>query len=234
MGKNIITQKRGKGSTSYRSPSFRFKGAIKIPNIESEGIVVDFVHCAAHSAPLARILYETGEYGLSVAGEGTYVGQKVVVAPSGDTAKGNTLELKHIPEGTLVYNIELTPGDGGKLVRASGTYARVSVRAPKGITIELPSKKLKVIHESCRATIGVVAGGGRLEKPLLKAGTMFYKKKARNHLYPVVSGSKMNAVSHPFGNKRSSRKSNNKPISRHAPPGRKVGSVAARRTGRKK
>ena len=233
MGKNIITQKRGKGSTSYRAPSFKFKGATKVPGIETTGTVVDLVHCAGHSAPLARILYETGSYGLSVAGESTYIGQTVHVNAAAPD-RGNTLALKQIPEGTFVYNIELVPGDGGKLVRASGTFARVSARVQEGISIELPSKRVKVFNENCRATIGVVAGGGRLEKPLLKAGTMFHKKRARNHLYPVVSGSKMNAVSHPFGNKRSSRKSNNVPVSRHAPPGSKVGSVAARRTGRSK
>jgi large subunit ribosomal protein L2 len=68
----------------------------------------------------------------------------------------------------------------------------------------------------------------------LKAGNMHYKQKARNHLYPVVSGSAMNAVAHPLGNKRTARKSKNKPVSRDAPPGRKVGNVAARRTGQRK
>ena len=82
--------------------------------------------------------------------------------------------------------------------------------------------------------MGIIAGGGRLEKPLLRAGTKFYKMKAKNKLWPKVSGNAMNAVDHPHGNKRSQRKSKAKPVSRHAPPGRKVGAVAARRTGRKK
>lgn len=233
MGKNIISQKRGKGSTSYRAPSFRFKGAAKVPSFQSDGMVVDLVHCAGHSAPLARILYDSGEYGLVIAAEGTYIGQKVAIRSDAAVVDGNTLPLKIIPEGTIVYNLELIPGDGGKMVRSSGTFARVVSRTPQGIVIMLPSRKEKVFHEDCRATIGVVAGGGRVDKPLLKAGNMHYKQKARNHLYPVVSGSKMNAVSHPFGNKRSLRKSKNRPISRHAPPGRKVGSVASRRTGQR-
>lgn len=234
MGKNIITQKRGKGSTSYRAPSFKFKGQAKVPFTQSEGVVVDLVHCAGHSAPLARILYDVGDYGLVIAGEGTYVGQTVSVKSDAAVTKGNTLPLQIIPEGSFVYNIELKPGDGGKLVRSSGTFARVLSKTPQGVVLVLPSKREKLVHPQCRATLGVVAGGGRTEKPLLKAGAMHYKKKARNHLYPVVSGSKMNAVSHPFGNKRSLRKSKNVPVSRHAPPGSKVGSVAARRTGRKR
>ena len=71
-------------------------------------------------------------------------------------------------------------------------------------------------------------------KPLLKAGNAYYKMKAKNKLWPRSSASAMNAVDHPFGNKRTSRKSKARPISKNAPPGRKVGTVAARRTGRKK
>jgi large subunit ribosomal protein L2 len=73
-----------------------------------------------------------------------------------------------------------------------------------------------------------------VEKVLLKAGKQWFKKRARNKLYPRSSAAKMNAVDHPYGNKRSSRKSKARPTSRNAPPGRKVGMLAARRTGRKK
>jgi large subunit ribosomal protein L2 len=80
----------------------------------------------------------------------------------------------------------------------------------------------------------VVAGGGRTEKPFMRAGTRFFKMKAKNKLWPKIGGSAQNAVDHPFGNKRTSRKSKARPMSRNAPPGRKVGMIAARRTGRKK
>lgn len=235
MGKNIITQRRGKGSTSFRAPSFKFKGEARIPAFQGEtaGLVVDLIHCPAHTAPLAVVEYETETVGYMIAPEGVRVGQEVVVG-STTVSIGNTLALKDIPEGTLVYNIESQPGDGGKFVRASGATARVGPTVPTGITIVFPSKQKQVFNVNCRATIGVAAGGGRTEKPLLKAGTAHYKHKARNHLYPVVSGSAMNAVSHPLGNKRTARKSKNKPVSRNAPPGRKVGNVAARRTGQKK
>ena len=107
-------------------------------------------------------------------------------------------------------------------------------KADNKITVLLPSKKKKIFNGGCRASIGVVAGGGRPDKPMLKAGNMHYKMKAKNKLYPIVSGGAMNAVDHPFGNARSSRKSKAKPVSKNAPPGRKVGMVGARRTGRRK
>ncbi|MFT7615468.1 MAG: large subunit ribosomal protein L2 [Candidatus Woesearchaeota archaeon] len=237
MGKRIIAQRRGKGSSRYRAHSFKFKGSAKHPRLadgEQNGIIIDLIKCPAHTAPLAQVEYEGGEMCLMLAGEGMSVGDSVYTGSQGDAAAGNTMSLSSIPEGTLIYNIEGVPGDGGKFVRASGTFARVVTKGAKGIVIKLPSRKQKIFNEKCRATIGVLAGGGRLEKPLLKAGTMHYKMKARNHLYPRTSAGAMNAVDHPFGNKRSLRKSNATPVSRHAPPGAKVGMIAARRTGRKK
>lgn len=235
MGKNIITQRRGRGTTAFRAPSFKFKGVAKVPNFKETtvGIIVDLIHCAAHSAPMAVVEFVSGEVATMIAPEGVFVGKEIVVGT--DVAeKGNVLELKDVPEGTSVFNIEAKPGDGGKFVRASGASAKVGAKVADGITIIFPSKKKKVLNEKCRVTVGVAAGAGRVDKPLLKAGKSHYKAKARNHLFPVVSGSAMNAVAHPFGNKRTARKSKNRPISRNAPPGRKVGCVAARRTGQRK
>ena len=86
----------------------------------------------------------------------------------------------------------------------------------------------------CRATIGVIAGSGRKEKPFLKAGTRHYAMKAKNKLYPQVSGTSMNSVDHPFGGSSSATKGRPTQSSRNAPPGRKVGKIAPKRTGRKK
>lgn len=237
MGKRIIQQRRGKGSTMYRSPSFRFKGEARHLPLRDEtfaGVIVDFISCPAHTAPLAQVEYETGEWALILAPEGLKVGDQVSTGNDSSVQRGNTLTLQSIPEGTLICNIEQQPGDGGKFVRASGTFARVVSKTPKGVVVRMPSKAQKVFNAKCRATIGVIAGGGRTDKPILKAGVAFHKNKARNHLYPRVSASAMNAVDHPYGNKRTSRKSKARPTSRHAPPGRKVGLIAARRTGRKK
>ncbi len=235
MGKNLIQQARGKGGPTYRAPSFRYKGKAKHKIAEiKEGVVIDLVSCQGHSAPLAQVKYSDGETGLMIAPEGLRVGQIVISGQDAEAASGNTLPLNRIPEGAVIYNIEGQPGDGGKFVRASGTFAKLVTKLKDSVVVQLPSKKKKQFHPDCRASIGVVAGGGRTDKPLLRAGNAYYKYKAKNKLWPVVSGSAMNAVDHPFGNARSSRKSKAKPISRNAPPGRKVGMIAAKRTGRKK
>ena len=107
-------------------------------------------------------------------------------------------------------------------------------KSGNNVTVLLPSKKKRVFFGDCRANIGVIAGSGRVDKPLMKAGKRHHKMKAKNKLYPIISGGAVNAVDHPFGNTRSSRKSKAKPAPQNAPPGRKVGMIRPRRTGRRK
>lgn len=236
MGKNLIQQARGKGSPRYRAPSFRYKGRANHMSVKDpgEGKVLDLIKCSGHSAPLAKVQYGKEEV-LMIAPEGMKVGDSVNCGPDVEIKQGNTIELGNAPEGTLIYNIESKSGDGGKFCRSGGTFARVLTRMENGsVVVMLPSKKQRAFSGNCRANIGIIAGGGRKEKPFLKAGTKHFYMKARNKLWPKVSGAAQNAVDHPFGNARTSRKSKAKPISRDAPPGRKVGMIAARRTGRKK
>jgi large subunit ribosomal protein L2 len=236
MGKSLIQQARGKGGPVYRSLSFRFKGDAKLHAPTGkiiEGTITDFVHCAGHTAPLAEISYDDGQTCLLIAPEGVKIGDKVTLGGAG-IEPGNVLSLKDIPEGTPVFNVELRPGDGGRFCRSSGVFARVVAKTPEYVTLLLPSKKLKNIPAQCRAMIGVVAGGGRTEKPFLKAGARHHKARARNKRYPRQSAAAQNAVDHPFGNKRTSRKAKQRPVGHFAPPGRKVGKMWPRRTGRKK
>lgn len=236
MGKNLIQQARGKGSPTYRAPSFRYKGTVKhsknFANIK--GKIIDIVNCQGHSAPLAQILYENGEEVLMMAPEGVRVGDFINSGAESLINPGNTLPLKNIPEGTLIYNIESMPGDGGKFVRASGNFGKVLSRTESDVLVELPSKKQKTFNAMCRACIGVISGGGRLEKPFLKAGRKFYAKKAKNKLYPIVSGISMNAVDHPFGGSGSHTKGRPTQSGRGYPAGRMVGKIAPSRTGRRK
>jgi large subunit ribosomal protein L2 len=132
----------------------------------------------------------------------------------------------------MVCNIELQPGDGGKIARSSGAYATVVGHTPQGTIIKLPSKKKKYIADNCKATIGVVSGAGRTDKPMLKAGSMFHLMKAKGHKYPRTRGRAMGAYVHPYGSsKRSARRGTT--TSHGAPPGQKVGLIAARGAGRK-
>lgn len=231
MGKRITAQKRGRGTPTFKAPSFRSKGAAKLPQKES-AMVVDLIHCQAHTAPLAQVYFDDGASGLLIASEGLAVGDELDFSSEAQVAHGNVLPLKNIPEGIAIFNIESKPFDGGKFARSSGAAARVISRSKDFVVVEFPSKKQKKFNPNCRATIGVVAGGGRVEKPFLKAGNKFYAARARNKYWPSVSASAMNAVAHPFGNKRTLRKSKAKPAPKNAPPGRKVGAIRPRKTGR--
>lgn len=237
MGKSLIQQKRGKGGPRYRAPSFNYLGKAEFIRQESgksiEANITDILHSAGHSAPLMELKYSNGEVGLLQAPEGVRVGDKIEFGSEAELKSGNVLPLKNIPEGTSIYNIESNPGDGGRFVRSSGTFARIITKMEEGVVVELPSSKRKTFLPECRASIGVVAGSGRTEKPFLKAGTKFYKMKAKNKLWPIVSGTSMNSLSHPFGGRSSHAKGIPTQSARNSPPGRKVGKIAPKRTGRR-
>ena len=97
----------------------------------------------------------------------------------------------------------------------------------------MPSKQEKLFDGKCRATLGVSAGQGRLDKPILKAGKNFYIHKAKSKLYPRTSAIKVNAIDHPFGSGRGKRPKS-KIAQRFASPGQKVGLIRPRRTGKKR
>ncbi len=231
MGKPLIQQRRGKGSSTFRSHGFRAVGRTRVQTNVISAVVSDLVPSRMHSAPLMRVVYSNNREGLLVAPEGVRVGDEFFIG-RGPVERGNILPLKDIPLGTMVCNIEAAPGDGGKFVRGSGGMARVVSRQGGKVLVLLPSKKKRAFHPDCRAMLGVIAGGGRKEKPLLKAGTKHHVMRGKNKYYPKVSGTAMNAVAHPFGGKRSGRKGRPTIAPRNAPPGRKVGMIRPRKTGR--
>jgi large subunit ribosomal protein L2 len=238
MGKSLIQQKRGKGSPRYRAPSFKYAGKTSFANNSNTSItsadVIELVHSSGHSAPLMELKYNSGEIGLLQAPEGIRVGDKIAIGEGAELKPGSILPLKMIPEGTSIYNIESNPGDGGKFVRTSGAFARIITKTEGSIVVELPSNKRRDFMPECRAVIGVVSGSGRPEKPFLKAGTKWFAMTAKNKMWPKVSGTSMNSVSHPFGGRSSHAKGVPTQSSRNSPPGRKVGKIAPKRTGNKK
>jgi large subunit ribosomal protein L2 len=240
MGKRILAQRKGRGVLGFRSPSHRHAGKPKYrPFKKNEKLfkfkVIDLIHSPGRGAPLACIQYEDNkEKALWLPPEGVFVGQEFIQSKTGygqPVEVGNIFPLKKMPLGTLVFNIEATPQDGGKFARASGVAAIVRNRSGNQIELLFRSKKTKWINENCLATVGVVAGGGRTDKPFLKAGNKFHYVKSKAKKWPVVRGVAMVAASHPYGGgaKQSPHKSTT--TSRNAPPGRKVGQIAARRTG---
>ena len=143
MGKNLIQQARGKGGPTYRAPSFRYKGEAKVPNKEAVGIITDIIKCQGHSAPLLEIKYDDNTVGLMIAAENAKVGDQIYVGQNAEVALQNTLPLSMIPEGTLIFNIESQPGDGGKFARAGGVAAKLLSKTQNTILVMLPSKKQK-------------------------------------------------------------------------------------------
>ncbi|MDI3483497.1 MAG: large subunit ribosomal protein [Methanobacteriaceae archaeon] len=235
MGKRLRSQRLGRGTPTYRSASHRFKAKIKYKSQEAmKGKVVDIIHDPGRTAPIARIKYDNGNEDYILAPENIRIGEEVYHGSPAPIKPGTILELGEIPEGTPIYNIENRPGDGGKLVRSSGTHASLITHDVDKVVIELPSGELKALNPKCRATIGVVAGGGRREKPFLKAGKKYHALKAKGKKSVVVRGVAMNAVDHPHGGGNRQHPGKPTTVSKHAPPGRKVGSIAAKRTGKRR
>ena len=235
MGKNLIQQKRGKGSPRYKAPSFRYKGKAAFTAYEENksinAKITDILHSSGHAGPLMELRYSNGQTGLLQAPEGIRVGDKIEIGRDVEVKVGNILSLKNIPEGTSIYNIESNPGDGGKFARTSGSFARIITKAEDSIVVELPSSKRRTFLPECRAIVGVVAGSGRTEKPFLKAGNRYFAMIAKNKMWPNVSGTSMNSVDHPFGGSSSHSKGIPTQSARNSPPGRKVGKIAPKRTG---
>src|SRR3989338_8812430 len=230
MGKRIIQRARGHGSMTYRVRKRAFRYKIQYPNLTGEGIVLKLINSPAHSAPLAKIKVGK-EIFYNPACGGIIEGQNINIGKG--NSLGDVVALREIPAGTRIFNIELNPNDGGKVVRTSGSSAIISKSGAERIGVMLPSKKEVLLSGKCRATIGIIAGAGRLEKPIVKAGKMHHMKKARNKLWPRTSAVKMNAVDHPFGSGRGKR-IKSKIAKRNAPPGAKVGLIRPSRTGRGK
>ncbi len=231
MGKRIIQQRRGKGSHTYRT---RNKASEVRPgyiaDLKGDFECVKLTASAGHSVPIAKFKNKEGKVFSNFAVNLLYVGQTI----SADGNKpGDIVKLGDLKNGMEVFNIEHNPKDGGKFVRTGGNAAYIVGKVGDVVSVMMPSKREKKFNINCRATIGRAAGDGRMTKPILKAGKKFYIMKTKSKLWPRVSALKMNAIDHPFGSGRGKR-IKSKIAKRNAPPGKKVGLIRPRRTGRKK
>ncbi|MBE3116665.1 50S ribosomal protein L2 [Candidatus Bathyarchaeota archaeon] len=242
MGKRIRVQRRGRGGQNWRASTHKRVAPAKYPFVKSPkevfeisltGVVDSLVHDPGRGAPLARVKFDNGLDCYTITPEGVFTGQQICLGGKAPAEIGNIISLGKIPEGTLVCDLELRPGDGGKMARSSGAYATVVGHTPQGTMIRLPSGRTRYVDDYCMATVGVVSAAGRMEKPFLKAGSKFHLMKAKGHKYPRTSGRKMVPACHPYGSsKRSARRCTT--TSHGAPPGQKVGLIAARGPGQKK
>jgi len=235
MGKTIIQQARGHGSLSYRVKKQAFRYRIQYPRyLEGEGQVIKLMNSRAHSAPLSKIKFAKGIF-YTPAAKGMIEGSKIGFERKAEEIKdGDILRVRDIPVKSKVYNIESRPGDGGRFVRTGGSSGVVSRIIGDKVSILLPSKKERIFNPECRATVGTIAGAGRLDKPLVKAGKNFHIKKSKGgRIWPRTSALKFNAIDHPFGSGRG-KNPKSKIAQRNAPPGKKVGLIRPRRTGHRK
>jgi len=245
MGRVIRAQRKG-SSKIFKSHTFHRKGAARLRSMDYaerhgyiKGVIRAIIHDPGRGAPLAVVAFrDRYKYGLRkelmIAAEGLYTGQYIYCGKKASIAVGNVLPVGQMPEGTVVCQLEENKGDRGRLARASGNYATIvshNVDARK-TKIKLPSGNKKTISSVNRGMIGVVAGGGRPDKPILKAGRAYFKYKAKRHSWPRVRGVCMNPVDHPFGGGNHQHIGKPSTVSRFKSPGRKVGLIAARRTGR--
>jgi len=236
MGKRILTRRRGAAKPSLISPSHRHKtgGPIRYPlNYQGNGKVTGLRHVTGRTAVVADVLFEDGTKLPMLASEGMSVGQAVIITDKTMIQPGNVTVVSKIPEGTPIYNIEGRPNDGGKYVRTAGNNAEVVSHDKNRTIIRMPSGKFRDFHPACRATVGLVAGGGRGDKPFVKAGKKHHLMKTKAARWPRVRGVAMNPVDHPHGGGNHSYTPGKTSVARGTPPGRKVGKIAPSRTGKR-
>ena len=226
------SRRRGK-SRIFRNNKFRAVADARL--IRSQEVmnakIIKLLHDVYRTAPLMEVKFENGETMYLPAFAGAYVGKIITYLSDKQPSNGDVRRLMDIPPGTEVYNVELKPLDGGKLVRAGGGFAKIVERTGNKVTLSMPSNSLITLSSECRAVVGRIANSGRKEKPFYKAGNKFHLIRARGRYWPMNAAVAMNAYEHKFGGKRRSSQHKNKSSSRNAPAGAKVGSIAPRRTG---
>lgn len=187
-GRITIRHKGGGHKRKYRVIDFK-RDKFNIP-----AGVASLEYDPNRSAFIALLNYEDGEKRYIIAPEGLKVGDKVVSGEKTEIKVGNRLQLKYIPVGTQVHDIELLPGQGGKIVRSAGSSATVMANEGGYSHLKLPSSEVRIVKDTCRATIGQVSN--------VEYGIITIGKAGRNRwlgIRPTVRGSAMNPCDHPHG-----------------------------------
>ena len=231
MGKRIIQQRRGAGGPTYRASPKNSKLRVGYPaDLKGEYECIKLIASKGHTVPIAKFMNKQGQTFLNYACDLMYIGQIITI---GGNKPGDIAKIGDLKNGTQVFNIEHNPKDGGKFVRTGGNSAEVMAKEGDMVKVSMPSKRTKKFMTNARVTVGIAAGNGRTDKPVLKAGNKFYIMKNKSKLWPRVSAVKMNAIDHPFGSGRGKRMKS-AIAKRNAAPGKKVGLIRPSRTGRKK
>ncbi|CAL8412442.1 unnamed protein product [Dictyota dichotoma] len=158
------------------------------------GFIASIEYDPNRNARIALVHYKDGKKSYILCPEGLIIGSRIMSGPNAELLVGNALPLEKIPLGTSIHNIELSYNKGGQIVRSAGTFARILAKENNFVTVRLPSKEIRLIHNTCYATIGVVSNRDFINTKLGKAG-----RKRWLGVRPTVRGSVMNPCDHPHG-----------------------------------
>ena len=236
MGKRPLVRRRGRGGMQFRASKTGKIAPAKYPNFDPKEShiveIIDLVHERGRDVPLAKIRLDNGSNSFLPAVIGSKVGSKIQFGYESGIVDGNVNSIQNIPDGTTVCNVEKQVGDGGSFIKSAGTSATIFSHGDDGVTLKLASGKFTTLNKKNRAMIGTLAGGGVSERPLMRAGVNWRRFRSKGKKYPIVRGVAQGAYVHPHGGGRHQHVGQSSTVSRNAPPGAKVGSIAARKTGR--
>ena len=188
QGKITVRHQGGGNRQKYRIVDFKRRKE------NMPATVIGIEYDPNRSANIALIQYEDGEKAYILAPVGLKDGDKVISGERADIKPGNCMRIENIPVGTMIHNIEMNPGQGGKLVRAAGQQAQLMAKEGKYAHVRLPSGEMRLIMAVCKATIGTVGNIDHENVKIGKAGRTRHKG-----FRPTVRGSVMNPNDHPHG-----------------------------------
>lgn len=212
----ITSRHRGGGAKkTYRIIDF------KRSQHDVEGEVVSLQYDPNRNLPIALIKYLNGSYGFILKPEGLNVGARVVSSEKAEAKIGNCIPLRNIPVGFFVHNVELTPGQGGKIARSAGCAVQLVAKENNLAVLKMPSGELRTVNHASWATIGTLSNADYHNMVIGKAG-----RSRRMGIRPTVRGMAMNPVDHPHGGGEGRSKSGSHPTT---PWGKNCKGVRTRR-----
>ena len=197
-----LTKSGGRGGGGRIAVRFRGGGAkrlyrkidFKRRKFDVVGTVERLEYDPNRSAFIALIKYADGELAYILAPQRLKAGDQVIAAEKADVKPGNAMPLRGMPIGTIIHNVELKPLKGGQVARSAGTYAQLVGRDAGYAQIRLNSGELRMVQDSCMATVGAVSNPDHMNEVLGKAGRMRWLG-----FRPVTRGVAMNPIDHPHG-----------------------------------
>lgn len=200
----LVSKKRTNGRNHHGRITCRHKGGghkrfyrvidFKRTKDDMEARVDSIQYDPNRSAFIALLHYPDGEKAYIIAPEGLKAGDKVQSGDKANFKPGCAMALKKMPLGSTIHNVEMNPGRGAKLVRSAGLSAQLLAKSNGYVTLKMPSGEVRMIHEDCRATFGIVSNSEHSQRVEGKAGRNRWKG-----IRPTVRGTAMNPVDHPHG-----------------------------------